>query len=50
MEVVSDLIFLERKRGKGGDRMNVTFKNVGEEAVTIGGEEVVIVVTEEKDE
>ena len=53
MEVVSDMICLERKRGKvgeGGDRMNVAFKNVGEEAVTIGGEEVVIVVTEEKDE
>merc|ERR1740137_493731 len=30
--------------------MNVTFKNIGEESVTIAGDEVVIVVTEDKDE
>jgi len=34
--------------GDGGDNLNVTFKNVGDETVTIGGKEVVITVTEEE--
>jgi len=44
------LEFVKGVVGEGGDTLNVTFKNVGEETVTVGGEEVVIVVTEEKDE
>jgi len=34
--------------GDGGDNLNVTFKNVGDETVTIGEKEVLITVTEEE--
>jgi len=44
------LEFVKGEGGEGGDHMNVTFKNIGEESVTIAGDEVVIVVTEDKDE
>jgi len=44
------LEFVKGEVGEGGDHMNVTFKNIGEESVTIAGDEVVIVVTEDKDE
>jgi len=40
------LEFIKGEVGEGGDNLNVTFKNIGEETVTIGGEEVVVVVTE----
>eukprot|EP00092_Neocalanus_flemingeri_P002193 GFUD01002333.1.p1 GENE.GFUD01002333.1~~GFUD01002333.1.p1 ORF type:complete len:1322 (-),score=442.13 GFUD01002333.1:282-4247(-) len=44
------LEFIKGEVGEGGDHLNVTFKNVGKETVTIGPEEVVIVVTEENGE
>jgi len=41
------LQFVKGEVGEGGDNLNVTFKNVGEKEVTIGGKEVVVVITEE---
>jgi len=45
-----DLEFIKGEVGEGGDHLNVTFKNLGEETVTIDGKEVLIVVTEENGE
>jgi len=43
------LEFVKGEVGEGGDNLNVTFKNIGEETVTICGEEIVVVVTEGED-
>jgi len=44
------LEFVKGEVGEGGDNLNVTFKNLAEETVTISADEVVIIVTEEREE
>merc|ERR1712233_263148 len=36
--------------GEGGDHMNLTFKNISEETITIKGDEIVIFISEDPDE
>merc|ERR1712129_511628 len=36
--------------GEGGDHMNLTFKNIGNEVITITGEEIVVLISEDPNE
>ena len=43
----SDLEFISGEVGEGGDHMNITFKNLSNQSVTIKGDAIVVIVDED---
>ena len=46
----SDIKFVSGEVGEGGDHMNLTFKNVCSDSVTISGDTIVVFVSEDPNE
>ena len=46
----TDIKFVSGEVGEGGDHINLTFKNVSDKSVTIAGDVIVVIVSEDPNE
>jgi len=46
----TDIKFVSGEVGEGGDHMNLTFRNVSDKSVTIAGDVIVVIVSEDPNE